>query len=64
MDTTHNQEMKASITHTKESLQQVSSEIASTNSCNEKFETQVQQQFYTMDDKFMGEFSSLQSVVN
>jgi hypothetical protein len=64
MATTRNQDLQASITQTKESLHQVTSEIASTNSRIEKLETQVQQQFDAMDAKFMGQFSTLQSVVN
>jgi len=64
MDTTHNHDMQASITHTKESIQQVTSSLTSTNSRIEKLETQVHQQFDAMDAKFMGEFSTLQSTIN
>jgi hypothetical protein len=64
MATTRNQDLQASITQTKESIQQVTVDLASTNSRIAKFETQVQQQFNAMDAKFMGEFSTLQFAVN
>jgi peptidoglycan hydrolase CwlO-like protein len=64
MATTRNQDLQASITQTKESLHQVTSEMASTNSRIEKLDTQVNQQFDAMDAKFMGQFSTLQSAVN
>jgi phage-related protein len=63
MANTHNQDLQASINQTKESLQQVTFDIGSTNSRIQKFETQVQQQFDTMDTKFMNQFNTLQSVV-
>jgi septal ring factor EnvC (AmiA/AmiB activator) len=53
MATTRNQDLQASITQTKESLNQVTSEIASANSRIEKLETHVQQQFDAMVAKFI-----------
>jgi flagellar capping protein FliD len=64
MANTHNQDLQTSTNQTKESLQQVSFDISSTNSRIEKSETQVQQQFDVMDAKFMNQFNTLQSVVN
>jgi flagellar capping protein FliD len=64
MATTRNQDLQASITQTKESINQVTSQIASANSQIEKLETHVQQQFDAMEAKFMGQFSTLQSIVN
>jgi hypothetical protein len=64
MANTRNQDLQASINQAKESIQQVTSEIGSTNSHLAQFETQVQHQFDTMDAKFMNQFNTLQSVVN
>jgi len=64
MDNTRNRVLQASTNQTKESLQQVTFDIGSTNSRIEKFETQFQQQFDAMDAKFMNLFNTLQSIVN
>jgi archaellum component FlaC len=64
MANNHNQYMQDSINQTKDSLQQVTFDIGSTNSHLEKLETQVQQQFDTMYGKFMKQFNTLKSVVN
>jgi flagellar capping protein FliD len=62
--TTHNQYLQASITQTEESINQVTSDISFANYHIEKLETHVQQQFYAMEAKFMGQFSTLQSAIN
>jgi hypothetical protein len=64
MANTHNQYLQTSITQNKDSLQQVTSDLSSTNSRLKKFQDQFQQQFDTMNAKFMGEFSTLQSTIN
>jgi hypothetical protein len=57
MATTRNQDLQASIN-------QVTSEIGSTNSLLAQFETQVEHKFDTMEANFMNQFNTLQSVVN
>jgi hypothetical protein len=58
------QDLQASINQAKESIQQVTYEIGSTNSHLAQFETQVQHKFDTMEAKFMNQFNTLQFVVN
>jgi hypothetical protein len=57
MATTRDQDLQASIN-------QVTSEIASTNSRLAQLETHVEHKFDTMDAKFMNQFNTFQSVVN
>jgi peptidoglycan hydrolase CwlO-like protein len=59
MATTLNQDLQASITQNKDSINQVTFEIASANSCIEKLETHIQQQFDAMEAKFIRQFSTL-----
>jgi len=59
MATTCNQDLQASITQTKESINQVTYYISSTNSQIEKLETHIQQQFDAMEAKFIRKFSTL-----
>jgi len=64
MANTHNQDLHASINQANESIQNVTSDIDSTNSLLAQFETQVQHQFDTMDSKCMNQFNTLQSINN
>jgi len=59
MATTRNQDVQASITQTKDSLQQVTFDIASANDCIEKLENQTYKWFDSMDAKFIEKLSTL-----
>jgi hypothetical protein len=60
MATTRNQELQASINQSHASIEHMTYEIRSTNSCIEK----VENKFDTMEANFTTEFISLLSIVN